>query len=148
MKHINRTFLLLACFLLASFAVACGGGSKAGTTTPGTSSGGASGDQPPPPADERLMILFEQLSTELVTAGTDCNKYAQSVSTWTTANTTRYPQLHSEAKAANLSKDRLKLVNKRLEQSLATAVKGFNRCRNSEAAAKAFKAFDALLDPK
>ncbi len=144
MKLINLAFLLCA-----TLAIACGGGTKSGTTTPANGSGagaGPNGDQPPPPADERLMLMFEQLSTELVTAGTDCNKYAQYVSTWTTSNGARYSQLHTEAKALDLAKDRLDLVNKRLETSLASVVKGYSRCRNNADAAKAYKAFDALIE--
>jgi len=106
--------------LCASFAIACGGATKT-TAPPVATDNGSKGDQPPPPADERLMVLFERLSTELVTAGTDCNKYAQSVATWTTANRTRYPALHTEAKAADLPAERLALVNKSLEQSFTTS---------------------------
>jgi hypothetical protein len=146
MKLMNLAFLFLA-----TLAIACGGGNKAGSTTPagnGAQPGGPppSVDQPPPPADARLQNLFEQLATDLATAGTDCDKYAQSVATWTTANGQRYKQLHADAKALDLGRPELKAFNKRLAQNLATVVKGFARCRNNEAAAKAFQGFDALIE--
>lgn len=148
MKLISVAFAFVAVT-----AISCGGGAKPGTTTPPSNTpptdphvGNNKADEPAPPAEERLLLMFERLSTELVTAGTDCDKYAQYVKTWTVANGRRYKQLHAQAKTMSFSAKRLSTLNHRLEHSLGAVVKGYSRCRSSDAATKAFKAFDALIE--
>lgn len=145
MKLINLAFL-------AGVAVAmgCGGSTKAKTTPPPPPTGGevAQPNQPPPPDDEQLVRLFEQLAAQVTAAGTDCNKYAQHLSSFVLDHGKRYKELNAQVRATPTAADRLSGLKTRLENSLATVVQGYARCKNSTAASNAFTEFDGLLDPR
>lgn len=134
----------------AAVAIGCGGSASSKQTTPSGNNSVPStkpaDDQPRPSADQRLVMLFEQLATEVATAGADCGKYAQSVQTWTKANNARYLQLSARVQNMTLRPEQVRANNARLEASLSKVVSGYKRCQTNAQAKAAFKAFDSLID--
>jgi len=133
----------------AVVAIGCGGSASTGKTTPSGNNTPTStqpaADQPPLPPGEQLMVMFEQLATEVGGAGTDCNNYAQSVQRWTTANQARYKQLAGQVRAMTPSRDQARNMKGRLAAAMGRVVEGYKQCQANARAKAAFTGFDALV---
>lgn len=134
---IRMSLLICVCALLA----AC----SSGQSTPGV-------QEPKPvaadaPAAERAVGLFERLAYEVSTAGQDCDRIADRLSSFTRNHQTDYPSLADQARSTPLDAEARAAHDQRLRSALASILTAVDGCAAHAGAQKAFTEFDLLVDP-